>query len=115
MAPQRIILTKLFQGQPETASQLFSKAELASSSYEPGTQLVNHFEVLERSRGEVVVRAGERAARDAARAARDERRAGEFELSFVSAFLGAVHDVRDGRPSPTPPSCCTACTPAPSC
>lgn len=46
-----------YQG-PETAQHLWSRSELNSSSYEPGTIMTDHFEVIEKTPERIVVRCG---------------------------------------------------------
>jgi hypothetical protein len=55
---QRSILSQLHEG-PSTAHQLWSRQALQTSSYEVGTQITNHFEVLEHTPDRIVVRAGD--------------------------------------------------------
>lgn len=43
---------------PETASQLWDVPDLQSSSYDVGTQITDHFEVLTKSKDSIVVRCG---------------------------------------------------------
>ncbi|RHZ58935.1 uncharacterized protein CDV56_105351 [Aspergillus thermomutatus] len=54
---QRAYLARKYQG-PETAHQLWSRSELRSSSYEPGTLITDHFEVVEKTPDRIVVRCG---------------------------------------------------------
>ncbi|KAH8668401.1 hypothetical protein BX600DRAFT_256092 [Xylariales sp. PMI_506] len=106
--PQRVILTQKHKG-PETADQLFTREELARSRYELGTQFVDHFEVVSRTRDEVVVRAGDsprqKADRDLdgllALRARIDREAGEVELSFATVFFKGKE--KDASPPVPPP------------
>ncbi|PNP42339.1 hypothetical protein TGAM01_v208086 [Trichoderma gamsii] len=44
---------------PETSSQLWTRDQLAASSYEPGTVLTDHFEVVDRTPNEIIVRCGD--------------------------------------------------------
>ncbi|EAQ83180.1 hypothetical protein CHGG_09584 [Chaetomium globosum CBS 148.51] len=55
---QRAYLARKYHG-PATASQLWTVNQLARSAYEPGTQLTDHFEVVEKTPSEVVVRCGD--------------------------------------------------------
>ncbi|KAH1303151.1 hypothetical protein KXV31_008319 [Aspergillus fumigatus] len=54
---QRAYLARKYQG-PETANQLWSRSELRSSTYEPGTLITDHFEVVEKTPDRIVVRCG---------------------------------------------------------
>ncbi|KAJ4291378.1 hypothetical protein N0V88_005971 [Collariella sp. IMI 366227] len=56
--PQRLYLARKYQG-PATASQLWTVSQLSQSTYEPGTQLTDHFEVVEKTPSSVVVRCGD--------------------------------------------------------
>ncbi|KAI1103412.1 hypothetical protein F4804DRAFT_232554 [Jackrogersella minutella] len=56
-APQRIIMTAANKG-PKTEGQLFGQQELSSCKYELGTRFSDHFEVIERTKNSVMVRAG---------------------------------------------------------
>ncbi|KAK4198847.1 hypothetical protein QBC40DRAFT_229268 [Triangularia verruculosa] len=55
---QRAYLARKYQG-PATASQLWTTDQLSKSTYEPGTQLTDHFEVVEKTPTEIVVRCGD--------------------------------------------------------
>ncbi|XXH01690.1 hypothetical protein Hte_008051 [Hypoxylon texense] len=56
-APQRIIMMLTNRG-PKTRDQLFRQQQLAFSKYELGTRFSDHFEVVERTKNSVTVRAG---------------------------------------------------------
>ncbi|KAK4178558.1 hypothetical protein QBC36DRAFT_288413 [Triangularia setosa] len=55
---QRAYLARKYQG-PATVSQLWTADQLSKSTYEPGTQLTDHFEVVEKTPTEIVVRCGD--------------------------------------------------------
>ncbi|KAK0667480.1 hypothetical protein QBC41DRAFT_228406 [Cercophora samala] len=55
---QRAYLARKYQG-PATATQLWTADQLSKSTYEPGTQLTDHFEVVEKTPTEIVVRCGD--------------------------------------------------------
>ncbi len=57
-AYQRGYLERKYRG-PSTTNQLWTKEELSKSTYEPGTQMVNHFEVVEKTPTDIVVRCGD--------------------------------------------------------
>lgn len=57
-AYQRQYLAKKYQG-PSTAHQLWSTNSLLSSSYEVGTEITDHFQVLEKTDNRIVVRCGD--------------------------------------------------------
>ncbi|TVY23433.1 hypothetical protein LHYA1_G008687, partial [Lachnellula hyalina] len=57
-AYQRHYLSKKYQNTTTTAHQLWTRPELASSSYEPGTQITDHFEVVSKTPESIVVRCG---------------------------------------------------------
>ncbi|KAL2127332.1 hypothetical protein VTI74DRAFT_10893 [Chaetomium olivicolor] len=55
---QRAYLARKYHG-PATSSQLWTVDQLIRSTYEPGTQLTDHFEVVEKTPTEIVVRCGD--------------------------------------------------------
>ncbi|GAM39351.1 hypothetical protein TCE0_034f10831 [Talaromyces pinophilus] len=55
---QRQYLAKKYQG-PKTAHQLWSTNELISSTYEVGTEITDHFQVVEKTDNRIVVRCGD--------------------------------------------------------
>ncbi|KAK2756429.1 hypothetical protein FQN54_005321 [Arachnomyces sp. PD_36] len=74
---QRAYLERKYRG-PLTSHQLWTKPELLSSNYPVGTQITDHFEVLEHTPNSIVVRCG-----DTPRT-RDVRESeGLFEMSAV--------------------------------
>ncbi|PNP51026.1 hypothetical protein THARTR1_08254 [Trichoderma harzianum] len=56
-AIQRQYLHRKWYG-PETSSQLWTRDQLAASTYEVGTTVTDHFEVVDRTPNEILVRAG---------------------------------------------------------
>ncbi|KAF7159720.1 hypothetical protein CNMCM6106_007122 [Aspergillus hiratsukae] len=54
---QRAYLARKYQS-PETSNQLWSRSELRRSTYEPGTLITDHFEVVEKTPDRIVVRCG---------------------------------------------------------
>ncbi|KAJ9299911.1 hypothetical protein DTO271G3_2795 [Paecilomyces variotii] len=74
---QRAYLARKYQG-PQTANQLWSRQELKNATYEPGTQITDHFEVIEKTPERIVVRCGDSPLK------RDVRESdGLFEMSAV--------------------------------
>ncbi|TVY31293.1 hypothetical protein LSUB1_G008983, partial [Lachnellula subtilissima] len=57
-AYQRHYLSKKYQNTTTTAHQLWTRPELATSTYEPGTQITDHFEVVSKTPESIVVRCG---------------------------------------------------------
>lgn len=55
---QRAYLERKYRG-PLTSHQLWTKDELLSSSYPVGTQITDHFEVIEHTPNSIIVRAGD--------------------------------------------------------
>ncbi|KAJ5668691.1 hypothetical protein N7462_009761 [Penicillium macrosclerotiorum] len=55
--PQRAYLAQKYQG-PETATNLWERKDLLASSYEVGTVITDHFEVLEKTDDRITVRCG---------------------------------------------------------
>ncbi|KAL6820136.1 hypothetical protein J3E69DRAFT_51730 [Trichoderma sp. SZMC 28015] len=56
-AIQRWYLHRKWYG-PETSSQLWTRDQLAASKYEVGTAVTDHFEVVDHTPNEIIVRAG---------------------------------------------------------
>ena len=57
-AYQRRYLEKKYRG-PETVSQLWERGDLQASSYDVGTQITDHFEVVAKSENSIIVRCGD--------------------------------------------------------
>ncbi|TVY39883.1 hypothetical protein LOCC1_G006111 [Lachnellula occidentalis] len=57
-AYQRHYLEKKYRNTTTTAHQLWERQELATSTYEPGTQITDHFEVVSKTPESIVVRCG---------------------------------------------------------
>ncbi|KAI9367769.1 hypothetical protein BJX61DRAFT_551089 [Aspergillus egyptiacus] len=74
---QRAYLSRKYES-PETATHLWSPEQLASSSYEVGTLITDHFEVVEKTAERIVVRCGDSPRRREVRASD-----GLFEISAV--------------------------------
>ncbi|OJJ47325.1 hypothetical protein ASPZODRAFT_16005 [Penicilliopsis zonata CBS 506.65] len=74
---QRAYLARKYQG-PETASQLWEPADLRTSSYEAGTLITDHFEVVEKTSERILVRCGDTPRNQDVRASD-----GLFEMSAV--------------------------------
>ncbi len=55
---QRAYLSRKYEN-PLTAHQLWSRQSLQTSSYDVGTQITDHFEVLEKTPNKIVVRCGD--------------------------------------------------------
>ena len=55
---QRNYLARKYQG-AATAKQLWTVQQLRESKYERGTQLTDHFEVIEKTKTEIMVRCGD--------------------------------------------------------
>ena len=58
-AYQRSYLEKKYKNDTSTAHQLWSRSELLSSTYDVGTQITDHFEVVSKSPEAIVVRCGD--------------------------------------------------------
>ena len=56
---QRQYLILKCRNDTTTSHQLWSTASLLSSSYEPGTQITDHFEVLSKTPTSIIVRCGD--------------------------------------------------------
>ncbi len=105
---QRAYLARKYQG-PETATQLWTVDELSQSTYPVGAKLTDHFEVLERTSTEVVVRAGD-SPRNAGPRASDglfvisaeiDKERNEAVLGLKSCFFNGV-DKTQGVQGPMP-------------
>jgi hypothetical protein len=91
---QRAYLARKYQG-PATSSQLWTVDQLARSTYEPGTQLTDHFEVVEKTPSEIVVRCGDSPRNPSPRdsdglfviSAAIDRERGEAVLGLKSCFF----------------------------
>lgn len=57
-AIQRRILEQKFKG-PETASQLWTVDDLKQSTYDPGTIITDHFEVVNKTSESIIMRGGD--------------------------------------------------------
>jgi hypothetical protein len=58
-AYQRRYLEKKYRNSTTTAHQLWSTPELLSSSYDVGTQITDHFEVVSKTPSSIIVRCGD--------------------------------------------------------
>ncbi|PYH91833.1 hypothetical protein BO71DRAFT_451852 [Aspergillus ellipticus CBS 707.79] len=76
-AYQRRYLSKKYEG-PETATDLWTRAELRANDYELGTRITDHFEVVEKTEERIVVRCG-----DSPRKTDVRESDGLFEMSAV--------------------------------
>ncbi|KAK4124439.1 hypothetical protein N657DRAFT_391297 [Parathielavia appendiculata] len=91
---QRAYLARKYQG-PDTAAQLWTVDQLTKSTYEPGTQLTDHFEVVEKTPSEIVVRCGDSPRNSSPRnsdglfviSAAVDRERGEAVLELKSCFF----------------------------
>lgn len=105
---QRRYLARKYKG-PRTASQLWSKKELRESDYAPGTQLVDHFEVVEKTPTSITVRCGDSPLKAGPRpsdgifviSAEVDRERGEVELGLKSCFFQS-HQRIEGIAGPMP-------------
>ncbi|KXX78915.1 hypothetical protein MMYC01_205137 [Madurella mycetomatis] len=105
---QRAYLARKYHG-PATSSQLWTVDELSRSSYAPGTQLTDHFEVVEKRPSEIVVRCGDSPRNQCPRksdglfviSAAIDRASGEAVLGLKSCFFTSEDRV-DGIYGPMP-------------
>ncbi|APA13924.1 hypothetical protein SS1G_11291 [Sclerotinia sclerotiorum 1980 UF-70] len=58
-APQRSVLSKKYQNETTTAHQLWNRSDLQNSTYEVGTQITDHFEVVSKTPTSITVRCGD--------------------------------------------------------
>ncbi|KAL7619471.1 hypothetical protein AAE478_010010 [Parahypoxylon ruwenzoriense] len=107
-APQRVLMTLALRNS-KTESQLFSKQQLASSKYELGARLSDHFEVIERTGNSIVMRSGGSPLEPGPRdmdgllvvSAKVDKEAGTVDVALKSAFFNSAAPVTDGKkPAP---------------
>ncbi|OTA53875.1 hypothetical protein K449DRAFT_389632 [Hypoxylon sp. EC38] len=102
--PQRILM-KLANKGPKTEDQLFDREQLASSTYELGTRFSDHFEVVERTKNSVMVRAGGSPLEPGPRemdglfviSAKVNKEAGTVDVGLKSTFFNSEEPIRDGK------------------
>lgn len=58
-AYQRRYLSQKYRSDPATSTQLWDRSELKTSTYEPGTQITDHFEVVSKTPSSIIVRCGD--------------------------------------------------------
>jgi len=105
--PQRAFLAKKYGNDPTTAHQLWTREEIKSSSYDVGTQLTNHFEVLTKSPESIVFRCGDSPLKQEIRpvdglfeiAATINRDEGVVEFGLKSVFFQGLGKA-DNKPVP---------------
>ncbi|KAK8008382.1 hypothetical protein PG991_010933 [Apiospora marii] len=101
--PQRWLFTKIYRT-PENSHLRFSRREIAGCTFELGTEFIDQFEVVERSRHAITVREGG-SPRDLGprevdglitTTAKIDREAGEVELTLSTRFFKGGEKVTDG-------------------
>ncbi|KAM7203196.1 hypothetical protein V8F20_004138 [Naviculisporaceae sp. PSN 640] len=105
---QRSYLARKYKS-AETASQLWSVEQLSQSDYEPGTILTDHFEVVEKTPTEIVVRCGDTPRNQGNRpsdglfviSATIDEKHGEAVLGLKSCFFNSERKV-EGIQGPMP-------------
>ncbi|KAL1837188.1 hypothetical protein VTK73DRAFT_4769 [Phialemonium thermophilum] len=106
---QRAYLARKYKG-PATANQLWTKKQLSESTYEPGTQITDHFEVVDKTPTEITVRCGDSPRRPEPRnsdglfvmSAKVDREQGVVELGVKSCFFNSLTR-QEGIAGPMPP------------
>ncbi|CAK7201030.1 hypothetical protein SEUCBS139899_003731 [Sporothrix eucalyptigena] len=106
---QRKYLEYKYRG-PETADQLWDPEQLKTSTYDKGTQITDHFEVLEKTNTSITVRAGDTPRTKGPRpsdglfviSATVDKAHEEVELSVKSVFFSSEGKVA-GNKGPMPP------------
>ncbi|KAL1870759.1 hypothetical protein Daus18300_005079 [Diaporthe australafricana] len=105
---QRRYLAKKYQDQ--TPNHLWSPRDLATSNYEPGTHITDHFEVVERTPSSITVRCGDSPVRNPGPRESDglfvmyaevDKERGEVELGLKSCFFDSKNK-NDGILGPMP-------------
>ncbi|KAK3313253.1 hypothetical protein B0H66DRAFT_389174 [Apodospora peruviana] len=105
---QRAYLARKYQG-PATTGQLWTTEQLSKSTYEPGTQLTDHFEVVEKTPTEIIIRCGDTPRSQGPRgsdglfviSAALDRERGEAVLGLKSCFFTSERKV-EGIQGPMP-------------
>lgn len=95
---------------PETSKQLWTKQQLSESSYDKGTMIVDHFEVVEKTPTSITVRCGDTPRKQALRpsdglfviGARVDESRDEVELTLKSCLFSSEGKVA-GKAGPMPP------------
>lgn len=106
-AYQRSYLSKKYQNDTTTAHQLWSRAELRSSTYEVGTQITDHFEVISKTRDSIIVRCGDSPLKTGVRdsdglfemSVRVDKEEGVAEFRLKSVFYKGL-GTATGKPMP---------------
>ncbi|CAH0056086.1 unnamed protein product [Clonostachys solani] len=109
LAVQRKYLAWKWRG-PETENQLWEQEDFATSNYDKGTQLMNHFEVVEKTPTSITVRCGDSPHNRALRpsdglftiSATVDKVRGEVELGLRSCLFSSEGKV-EGIKGPMPP------------
>lgn len=105
---QRRILANKYQA--ETPDHLWSPRDLATSTYEPGTRITDHFEVVEKTPSAITVRCGDSPVRNPGPRESDglfvmyaevDKERGEVELGLKSCFFDSKNK-HDGILGPMP-------------
>lgn len=108
-AVQRKYLEYKYRG-PETATQLWDTEDLQTSAYDKGTQITDHFEVVEKTSTSITVRCGDTPRTRGPRpsdglfviAATVDKANEQVELSVKSVFFSSEGKVA-GNKGPMPP------------
>ena len=108
-AVQRKVLDRKYRG-PETAQQLWTNEQLSGSSYDKGTIITDHFEVVEKTPTSIAVRCGDSPRNPALRpsdglfiiSARIDREREEVELGLKSLLFSSEGSIK-GHKGPMPP------------
>ena len=108
-AVQRWYLDRKYRG-PETAQHLWTNEEMASSDYDEGTCITDHFEVVEKTPTSITVRCGDSPRNQALRpsdglfviSARVDKEREEVELGLKSVLYSSEGSIK-GHKGPMPP------------
>ncbi|KAH6677356.1 hypothetical protein B0J14DRAFT_476060 [Halenospora varia] len=106
-AYQRRYLEKKYKNNTTTAHQLWSRQELASSTYDVGTQITDHFEVLSKSPSSILIRCGDSPLKNTVRdsdglfeiGVEVKKEEGVAEFRLKSCFYKGLGKA-DGKPMP---------------
>ncbi|KAK3690804.1 hypothetical protein LTR37_018978 [Vermiconidia calcicola] len=109
-AYQRRFLEKKYRG-PNTASHLWERKDFQASTYETGTMIADHFEVVAKSENSIIIRCGDSPRIDSIResdglfelTAEVKQEEGVVEFGMKSAFYnGIAQPDKEGKPLEPP-------------
>jgi hypothetical protein len=113
---QRKYLERKYRNDTTTAHQLWTPQQLSTSTYEPGTEITDHFVVLEKSPSSILIRCGDSPLHnpDSTRpsdglfeiCATTDLNKGFAEFKLKSIFYQGEGDAQDKTKAPMSPTIC---------